>query len=54
MAVDRKAISIADFDRFIALPENRDSHFELINGEIVEKVVTEEHGIIALNMVIVP
>jgi Uma2 family endonuclease len=33
------------------LPENRDRLFELIHGEIVEKVPTREHGIIAGNSV---
>ena len=36
-----------DFEEFIALPENRDRLVELIHGEMVEKVPTEEHGIIA-------
>lgn len=39
-----------DFEKFIALPENRDHLFELINGEIVEKVLTQQQGIIVLNI----
>src|SRR5262249_48321654 len=40
--------SVEEFDKFIAQPENRDRLFELIQGEIVEKMPTEEHGEIAL------
>jgi len=39
--------TVQDFDAFIALPENADRLFELIDGEIVEKVPTEEHGFLA-------
>jgi Uma2 family endonuclease len=34
------------FDDFLTRAENRSRRFELINGEIVEKVVSEEHGAI--------
>lgn len=37
----------AEFERFIALPENSERRFELINGEIVEKVPTFKHGLVA-------
>lgn len=40
-------ISPVDFEQFISLPENQDRLFELINGEIVEKMPTTWHGIIA-------
>lgn len=33
-----------EFDAWIALPENQDRRFELIYGEIIEKMPTEEHG----------
>ena len=52
MAVQPKIHTIEDFERFIALPENDDRLFELINGEIVEKVPTEAHGTHAANIVI--
>lgn len=39
-----------DFERFIALPENSDRMFELIHGEIVEKMLTEEKGILVLKI----
>jgi Uma2 family endonuclease len=42
--------TINDFDKFIASPENRDRLFELINGEIIEKVPTQKHGFIAGNI----
>lgn len=36
------------FEQFIALPENRERRFELIDGDVVEKPMpTREHGIIA-------
>ena len=41
-----RSYTIEEFDAFIALPENADRRFELIDGEIVEKTPTEEHGVI--------
>ncbi len=38
--------SVEEFERFLAQPENRDRLFELINGEIIEKSLTEEHGVV--------
>ena len=43
-------VSPARFVAFLALPENANRRFELINGEIVEKVLTEEHSLIAGNL----
>lgn len=48
MAVEHRLYTVDAFEHFLALPENRDRRFELINGEIVEKMPTEEHGIIVL------
>lgn len=48
--IEKRLHTVDDFARFLALEENADRVFELIHGEIVEKVVTEEHGIIALNI----
>jgi Uma2 family endonuclease len=42
--------TVEQFEAFLALPENADRRFELINGEIVEKMPTEEHGDICLNI----
>jgi Uma2 family endonuclease len=50
MAIQPKLVTVAEFEQFLALPENRDRSFELIHGEIVEKVPTEEHGLIAANL----
>jgi Uma2 family endonuclease len=47
MVVGRKTITVSEFEKFLAAPENRERLFELVNGEIVEKVVTQKHGIIA-------
>ena len=38
---------LVDFEAFLARPENQDRLFELINGEIIEKMPTIWHGIIA-------
>lgn len=50
MVIDASLYPDDDFEKFIALPENRDRLFELINGEIVEKVLTQQQGIIVLNV----
>jgi len=42
--------TLEDFEAFIALPENEDRLWELIDGEYVEKVPTEEHSLIAGNI----
>lgn len=42
--------TVDEFDEFVARPENRDRLFELTNGEIVEKVPTQRHGLIAGNI----
>ncbi len=38
------------FEAFCAAPEHRERRFELIHGEIVEKMVTEERGSIVLTI----
>ncbi|MBM3223899.1 MAG: Uma2 family endonuclease [Candidatus Tectomicrobia bacterium] len=50
MAIQPQLYTVTDFERFIALPEHRDQYFELIHGEIIAKVPTEEHGLIAGNI----
>jgi Uma2 family endonuclease len=50
MAVQKKLYTVDDFEAFIARPENRDRLFELIDGEIYEKMPTEEHGVIQLTI----
>ncbi|MCU0511818.1 MAG: Uma2 family endonuclease [Anaerolineae bacterium] len=43
-------MTLESFEAFLTLPENRDKQWELIDGRIVEKVPTEEHGLIAGNI----
>jgi len=47
MAAQRVIVTVDQFEEFLALPENRDRNFELIDGEIIEKMPTDEHGTIA-------
>ena len=51
MALEQQLVSLDEFERFIAQPENRDYSFELINGEIFKKLSTEEHGVLAARIV---
>lgn len=46
MAIQKKLYTVQEFDAFLARPENQDRLFELIDGEIVEKMPTEEQGLI--------
>jgi Uma2 family endonuclease len=50
MAIRQKLITVDEFEAHIALPENSERLFELINGEIVEKMPTEEHMLIIGNI----
>ncbi|MBI5670147.1 MAG: Uma2 family endonuclease [Chloroflexi bacterium] len=43
-------VTVDAFEGFIARPENRDRLFELVNGEIIEKRPTEEHGVVTGNI----
>jgi Uma2 family endonuclease len=52
MTTQRTRITQAEFEQFLALPENADRRFELINGEIIEKMPTEEHGVIAVKLIL--
>jgi len=47
MAFQERLYSVAEFEAFIALPENAGRLFELIKGEIVEKMPTQLHALIA-------
>ena len=40
-------LTVNEFEHFLRQPENQEGLFELINGEIVEKMPTEEHGYLA-------
>jgi Uma2 family endonuclease len=44
MTIAPHKTTVEQFEAFIALPENADRSFELINGEIVEKMPTVPHG----------
>lgn len=48
MAIQEKRITIAQYEAF--LRENPGGLYELIDGEIIEKMVTQEHGVIAVNI----
>jgi Uma2 family endonuclease len=51
MVVHHKTdVTFDEFEEYIERPENSERLLELINGEIVEKVPTEEHGIVVLNI----
>ncbi|GEM_PF-3246038 len=51
MAISQNTlITTAEFDEFIARPENADRLWELIDGKIAQKVPTEEHSLIAGNL----
>lgn len=47
MVIQTRRYTVAEFEQVIALPENQDRYFELIDGEIVEKMPTEEHSVIS-------
>jgi Uma2 family endonuclease len=51
MVIQPKLITVEEFERFITHEENAERRFELIEGEIVEKVPTELHGLIAAKIV---
>jgi len=37
-------VTIWEFERLLGLPENRDRMLELIDGDVVEKMVAHQHG----------
>lgn len=50
MVFKQGAYSIEEFEQIANLPENRERLLEFISGEIIEKVPTLEHGLIAGNV----
>jgi Uma2 family endonuclease len=44
MPIQEAEYTVEAFERYIALPENQERLFELIDGELVEKMPTETHG----------
>ncbi|MEZ4668845.1 MAG: Uma2 family endonuclease [Anaerolineae bacterium] len=47
MVMQERLYNVQDLELFIARPENADRLFELINGEIVEKMPSQLHALIA-------
>lgn len=45
MTIEQKLITVDEYEDFLA--QHPDGLYELIHGEIVEKVPTQEHGVIA-------
>jgi Uma2 family endonuclease len=52
MPIQEAEFTVEAFERYIALPENQDRLLELIDGEIVEKIPTREHGLIGAEFII--
>jgi Uma2 family endonuclease len=52
MLTQTQFVTVDDFESFVALPENRDRLFELIDGEIIEKMPTQQHGFVNADIVI--
>lgn len=52
MVVEKKLYTVDDFEAFLDLPENEDRLFELIDGEIVEKMPTKKHATLAARLTI--
>jgi Uma2 family endonuclease len=50
MAVQTHQHTVEEFEEILAQAENRERLLELVHGEIVEKMPTEEHGIIVLRI----
>jgi Uma2 family endonuclease len=51
MAVDHKLYTVEEFEQIADSPENAHRLLELIDGEIVEKMPTQEHATIVANIV---
>lgn len=50
MVIEQRLYTVEEFEQLADSPENRDRLLELVNGEIVEKVPTEKHGMIVGNI----
>ncbi len=51
ITTQEKLVTVDEFEAFIVAPEHKEFYYELINGEIVEKVPTQKHGQIAALMI---
>jgi Uma2 family endonuclease len=47
MVVQPKLVTVDEFEQYMALPENRERRFELVNGSIFERDRPEVRGVIA-------
>jgi len=50
VVIQNQLYTVEQFEQFADSSENTDRLLELINGEVVEKVPTEEHGVITVNI----
>lgn len=50
MVISDQLYTVEEFEQFCRLPANQDPLFELIHGKIVEKLPTEEHGLLVGNV----
>jgi Uma2 family endonuclease len=50
MEIGQRLYTVEEFEAIADAPENRERLLELINGEIIEKVPTEEHGLCTGNI----
>lgn len=50
MVVEQRLYTVEEFEQLADSPENRDRLLELIDGEMVEKVPTEKHGMTVGNI----
>lgn len=48
---EKQGMTVDEFERLLTAPENSDRLLELIEGEVVEKMPTEEHGLVTSNFV---
>jgi Uma2 family endonuclease len=52
MAVQSKPMTVEEFDRFVALPENAERLFEYIGGEVVQVVSNNYSSLVAAQVLI--
>ena len=50
MSIETRQVTAKEFEAFIAQPAHTERHFELIHGEIIEDIPTEERSILAGNI----
>lgn len=48
MSVQEKLVTVTEFEAMLQQPEYQDRRLELIDGEVVETMPTEEHGMIII------